>query len=424
MKKIILLITLFNFSLCMIGQDYRFSTSYMKERPFYVMKDSTEESNFNSDKSEIDEAIDNILNYLSDKKNQGTKKERENNSKLYLQFLKLKELNDNRGRDIDMKIQSINKLQRQETTFSDEVITEVNDQVENSGSKLFKCLELYKREDLKLQLKNIKEIQSEGLNLVGIDSLEKINQAIEKLQIAIENNEVNLEKRILSHNNFNFLGFHVHKSRAFNSMAYDDTTSNIFNTLTLTSFGYIGNTASLQSELVSANFGILRASVGVTVAANTDSSSSEKEASFNNFANKGGHIFFRGENPLVFIHSQDKKFNLILGSYTLLTAELPPLGSFSKDWAGSASFGFNIYTDLSSDNDIVKVFANFNPRFVFGTKSYRDNLGTSNTNFIFAQATAGIIIKNKIKIGFTFATLSNESVLTDKGVFTTGGILK
>ena len=425
-KKIIVSIV----SLCimnmLLSQDYRFSTNFQVDRPTEDQKLQLKTFEYQKTNDRKDSAEDSILPLFNSGKTESKKRK----DSLYNILKSHLELLNNKNEKMQQELDSLRSLNQfllnvdsKNVVFPDKVIAAGMNLI-MVNPKLAYSYELFKGIELKMQLMELISKRKQGQFQKNMDTLESINRSIEEYQDAIWKNEVKLEKRNLLNNSFNILGLHPQRSRAFNYMAYDDTSSNIFNSLTTTSFGIIENTASLQSELISANFGILRVAAGVSVSANTDSSSSEKDASFNSLANKGGNIFLRGENPLIYIHSQDKYFNLILGNYALLTAELPSIGTYSKEWAGSASFGFNIYGDLSSDNDAVKLFANFNPRFVFGTKSYRDNLGTSNTNFIFAQATAGIIIKNKIKIGFTFATLSNESVLTDKGVFTTGGILK
>jgi hypothetical protein len=190
---------------------------------------------------------------------------------------------------------------------------------------------------------------------------------------------------------------------------------------------YLGdNSASIFSELISGNLGLLRVSFGSMIS-NSKSDSAEgvrNEQAYQRLVTYGGNTVLNLEYPLMYIHSRNNQYNLISRLIAKGAADLPAFGTSTNKWAGSGSFGIDIYGDASLSNDQLRFFFNFNTQQIYGTDIYQSNLGISNTNFSFGQLSIGLVFLENFKISFIVSTFSSEASLENRNVIVGGQVLR
>ncbi|GAA4280147.1 hypothetical protein [Gaetbulibacter aestuarii] len=231
-------------------------------------------------------------------------------------------------------------------------------------------------------------------------------------------------KDYLQYKRFNFLNFGSKRSRALFNIIYEDS-KNRFQVLNNTGFTFGNNAGSLYSELVSGNLGIFRVSLGSMISSSSseDNDIAKEEEAFQRLASYGGNTVLTLEYPLAYIHSRNFQYNLISRFVAKGAADFPEFGTTTDDFAGSISFGLDVYADASLSNNALRFFMNFNTNRIFGTDTYQENLGIENSKFSFGQLSVGLILAENIKLSFVVRSFSSESSLRNKNVILGGQIL-
>jgi hypothetical protein len=223
----------------------------------------------------------------------------------------------------------------------------------------------------------------------------------------------------------NILSFGSVRSRAFFDMLYGDEGKR-FKALGNAGINFGSNTASIYSELVSGNLGLLRVSLGSMISSNSNDSLEEgkKEQAYQRLVTYGGNTVLNFEYPLVYLHSRNNQYNLISRLIAKGTSDLPAFGTSTEKWAGSGSFGIDFYGDASLSNNQLRFFFNLNANRIYGTDIYRDNLGITNANFTFGQLSLGLVFLENFKISFIVTTFSSEGNLRNKNIVAGGQVLR
>lgn len=231
-------------------------------------------------------------------------------------------------------------------------------------------------------------------------------------------------KDYLQNKRVNILSFGAKRSEALFDFIYGNSGKR-FNVLNNTGFAFGDNTASLYSELVSGNLGVFRVSFGSIISSSSseDSEIAKEEEAFQRLASYGGNTVLTFEYPLVYVHSRNNQYNLISRFIAKGSADFPEFGTTTDDFAGSGSFGLDIYADASLSNNALRFFMNFNIYKIFGTDTYQENLGIENSNFSFGQLTLGLVVAENIKLSFIVTSFSSEKSLDNRNVILGGQIL-
>lgn len=178
----------------------------------------------------------------------------------------------------------------------------------------------------------------------------------------------------------------------------------------------------------------LRLSLGAMLSNSNSDTKEQQQAdeAYQRLVSYGGNTVMNIEYPWLLYRNDGYKFNMLSRLFLKGTADIPALGTTTEDWAGSGSFGMNFYMDATAidlgssdkpdDDGELKVFIDGNGSFIMGTDLYKENLGISNSNFLFVQFTAGFVYKS-FKFSIIFATLSSEPELRkNKSIFGVQGV--
>lgn len=223
----------------------------------------------------------------------------------------------------------------------------------------------------------------------------------------------------------NILKFGPIRSRAFFDILYGDEGKR-FKALGNSGINFGTNTASIYSELVSGNLGLLRVSLGSMISSNSNDNLQEgkMEEAYQRLVTYGGNTVLNFEYPLIYLHSKNNQYNLISRIVAKGTSDLPVFGTSTEKWAGSGSFGIDFYGDASLSNNQLRFFFNLNSNKIYGTDIYRDNLGVANSNFTFGQLSIGLVFLENYKISFIVSTFSSEESLRNKNIVAGGQVLR
>ncbi|MCA6068973.1 hypothetical protein JI747_017540 [Chryseobacterium sp. RG1] len=257
------------------------------------------------------------------------------------------------------------------------------------------------------------------------DSIKILETEISKIENTQDSLYMIYTKEFMATKNVNFLNFGVKKSQAFFDVVHGNT-GKTFRALGNTGLNFGNETASLYSEIVSANLGVMRVSLGAMIAksSNKDSIAVKNNEAYQRLISNGGNTVLNFEYPLIYIHSKNNKYNFITTFNTKGTADIPAFGTSTSKWAGSGSFGLNLYGEATTNKNEISFFANFNMNMYFGTNTFRDNLGILNNNFTFGQLSAGLIFLQNFKISFIIATLTSEGNLRNRSVTVGGQVIR
>ncbi|MCH6235258.1 hypothetical protein [Cognataquiflexum rubidum] len=232
-------------------------------------------------------------------------------------------------------------------------------------------------------------------------------------------------KDYLKFKRINILNFGPVRSGAFFDIIYVDEQKR-FKTFTNAGINFSSNTASIFTEIVSGNLGLFRVGFGSMVSGNNNDNREEGkiEEAYQRLVTYGGNTVLNLEYPLIYFHSRNQQYNLISRLIGRGTADLPAFGTTTDKWAGSGSFGIDIYGDASVSNNELRFYFNYNVNKIYGTDVFRDNLGIANANFSFGQLALGIVLLENIKISFIVATFSSEDSLRNKNVVAGGQVVR
>jgi hypothetical protein len=345
---------------------------------------------------------------------------------------------------ITLKAQVVGfKILNQTSTINSIEKTEI--QIKDETEKVFRTLEIIQYNYLQKEKVKLGTILSKlenelYKNSIGADSLETFEQDtirkktsdIKRLRTEIKSIDVKQDslyflytRDYLKYKHNNILNFGKLRSEAFFDMLYGDEGKRF---KALGNAGvYLGeNSASIFSELVSGNLGLFRVSFGSMIT-NSKGDSAEgvkNEQAFQRLVTYGGNTVLNLEYPLMYVHSRNNQYNLITRLIAKGAADLPAFGTSTETWAGSGSFGIDIYGDASLSNNQLRFFFNLNANQIYGSDIYRSNLGISNTNFTFGQLSLGLVFLENFKISFILFTFSSEASLENKNVIAGGQVLR
>lgn len=220
------------------------------------------------------------------------------------------------------------------------------------------------------------------------------------------------------------LGFWQSRSQALFDLIYHNDKEKRFDLLTNTGFNIGNNTGSIYSELVSGHMYIFRVSLGAMVASSSSSNSiqSKQEEAFQRLTTYGGNTVLSLEYPLLYAHTKNNQAIFLSRLISKGTADFPEFGTTSEAWAGSASFGIDLYADVATSNNKIRFFSNFNLNQYYGTTSFQENLGVDKDKFSFGQLKVGLTFSN-VSLSFIVATFSSESTLKNRNIIAGGQIL-
>ncbi|RYY89309.1 MAG: hypothetical protein EOO15_06525 [Chitinophagaceae bacterium] len=226
------------------------------------------------------------------------------------------------------------------------------------------------------------------------------------------------------------IGFGPVRSRAFFNIVYG-STGHTFRGLTNAGISVGNNSGALYSEIVNGNLGLFRVSFGTMVAnAKNDNVEEEKEQeAYQRLVNFGGNTVLNFEYPIAYLHSSTSQYNLIARSISKGAGDIPAFGTNTDKFAGSLSTGLDFYGDASVRAEAGKkpaltFFFNANINVYTGTDVFRDNLGLSDRNFLFGQASLGLIFLESFKLSFIVTTFSSQPNLRNRNLVASGQVLR
>lgn len=295
---------------------------------------------------------------------------------------------------------------------------------------------LYLKEKIKLMSDTIKLYQQKlfddnGTLVLTLEEREELKQKINVLEDSIGSKMYKAdsllsvyEKEYIQYRNLNMF-LTPREAKAFFTMAYDDTPD-FFKPLSNAGLSFGTNTGALYSEIVSGNLALFRVTLGTMVSksGNDDPDKEKQEEAYQRLVSYGGNTVLSFEYPFAYIHSNDNRYNVIGRAMMKGTADFPAFGTTSESWAGSLSYGLDVYADATLRNRKLRFFGNFNYSRFHGTDVFKTNLGTANVNFNFGQLTLGLVFLDNFKLSFVVSTFSNESALKNKKVVAGGQVLR
>jgi hypothetical protein len=293
--------------------------------------------------------------------------------------------------------------------------------------------------------KNYKEIDGGGyetLNYKAVDKLDKeitakekeyqdtlkkldsIKAAIKELKRRRKFYRNEYIKEYLNYSKFTF-GFWNERSQAFSEILYN-TEGKTFNLINNAGFNIGSNSGSVYTELVSGQLYIFRVSLGTLVSSssNEDIETATTDEAYQRLVSTGGNTVLKFEYPLLYAHASNNQWNIISRLIGKGTADFAEFGTKTDDWAGSGSFGLDIYADVATSNNNIRFYLNYNINKIYGTDSYIENLGINNSDFSFGQLKLGLVFNKNISLSFVVATFSSEDSLKNRNVIAGGQILK
>lgn len=231
-------------------------------------------------------------------------------------------------------------------------------------------------------------------------------------------------KEYLNYSKFTF-GFWNERSQAFSEILYD-TGGKTFNLINNAGFNIGSNSGSVYTELVSGQLYIFRVSLGTLVSSSSDENieTATIDEAYQRLVTTGGNTVLKFEYPLLYSHASNNQWNIISRLIGKGTADFAEFGTKTDDWAGSGSFGLDVYADVATSNNNIRFYVNYNINKIFGTDSYVENLGIDNSNFSFGQLKLGLVFNKNISLSFVVATFSSEDSLRNRNVIAGGQILK
>lgn len=220
------------------------------------------------------------------------------------------------------------------------------------------------------------------------------------------------------------LGFWQSRSKALFDLIYHNDKNKKFNFLNNTGFNIGNNTGSIYTELVSGHMYIFRVSLGTMVASNSSKNSeqAQQEEAFQRLSTYGGNTVLALEYPLIYAHTSNNQAILLSRLIAKGTSDFPAFGTTSEDWAGSSSFGIDLYADVATSNNKIRFFTNINWSQYYGTDAFQKNLGLNDDKFSFGQFKVGLTFSN-VSLSFIVATFSSETTLKNRNVIAGGQIL-
>jgi hypothetical protein len=185
-------------------------------------------------------------------------------------------------------------------------------------------------------------------------------------------------------------------------------------------------TASIYSEVVSGNLGLIRVGFG-TMLTSDDSgndSTAQTDQAYQRLVTNGGNTILTLEYPLLYANGFNDQLNTIVRPIVKGTADLPAFGTSTDKWAGSLMFGLDVYADAALDNNQLRFFANMSTFYIRGTSVYQSNLAIASPDFSFGQLTLGLVFLENFKISIIVATWSTQAILRDRKAVIGGQVLR
>lgn len=240
------------------------------------------------------------------------------------------------------------------------------------------------------------------------------------------------EKEKLHHEQFTF-GFWNNQSKALFQILYGNGSINPADSSSVKRFSLINNagfsignqSGSVYTELVSGQLYIFRVSLGALVSSSNEESiddASVNEA-VQRLATSGGNTVLKFEYPIMYAHARNNQWTVISRFIGKGTADFAEFGTKTDDWAGSGSFGLDLYADIATSNHKLRFFLDANINQIYGTDTFNENLAIDNSGFMFGQLKLGLVFNQNISLSFIVTTFSSEASLRNQNVIANGQIL-
>ncbi|PPK83794.1 hypothetical protein CLV84_4340 [Neolewinella xylanilytica] len=287
-------------------------------------------------------------------------------------------------------------------------------------------LQLKKVEELQATIDKINEDISKETDIdkipVHVKKLEAEEQKHSEAVSTSQDYYIEYVKDYLEYDNW-VMVFGQARSRALFEIIYNDDSENRFNLLTNTGLNIGQSTGSVYSELVSGQLSAFRIGLGVMVAStNAEEENAQEQEAFQRLSTYGGNTVLSFDYPLIYGHLPKNQGVLLTRFILKGNADFPEFGTTSDKWAGSVSYGLDVYADISTSNNAIRFFGNINMSKYHGSGQFRDNLGVNNTDFSFGQLKVGLMFNN-VSLSFVVSTFSSEEGLRNRNVIAGGQIV-
>lgn len=343
-----------------------------------------------------------------------------------LSALKTNKKNDDikNANEIKEIAQKIKDLKISKEIESDMGKKEIDEKIKELEKKKLDPLQETRR---KKKIKDKKDELAKVLTSLNNENLsdEEFENLIEK-KVKIENDTlyINAQYNLLN-DNFTWFGFNSNKANIFYDLLYENKGKR-FQTLSNSGLNFGNSTASIFTELISGNFGIIRASFGTMVSSSSSKNTEAaiQEEAYQKLATYGGNTVLNLEYPFFYGYSESINTNFMLRARAKGTADLPVFGTTTENWAGSASVGLNFYIDIASKDNNMSFFLDINSNFVWGTDEFSNNLQINHNNVDLTQITVGTQIAKNFKISIIIFTISDEKSIRNSNIVLGGQVLK
>lgn len=258
-----------------------------------------------------------------------------------------------------------------------------------------------------------------------LDEITELNEELDKINKEKHELYIKYSEDFLQYRNFNVLDFGPNRSKAFFNIVYD-RDGRVFRPLTNAGVNFGNNTASIYSEIVSGNLGLLKVSFGTMVASNNndDSTKGKEQEAFQRLVTFGGNTILNIEYPLAYIHSSNNQYNFISRLVGKGAADFPEFGTTTDEFAGSINCGINIYADASLSNNQLRFFLDYSANYYYCSETFKENLGILDTQFTLSQLSVGIVFMQNFKASVILFTNSSEKNLENKRVIVGGQVVR
>ncbi|WP_196890417.1 hypothetical protein [Aureivirga marina] len=280
--------------------------------------------------------------------------------------------------------------------------------------RILDSLEKRSEKELGKKAKEIKKLSNFGEDY--IKKMKEYNLILEQVKFLKKEKDSISNTKKFNEKQFHFLSFGKDNSKAFYDIVYSDESKQ-FSTLTKSGITIGNQTGGIFSEIVNGRFGAIRAGIGLMVSSSSKENELEKKENeaYQKLISEGGNTVLKLEYPVAFYHSKEYQFNIISRLKAKGSADFKEFGSITEDWAGSFSYGIDLYTDIATDNQKIRFFGYIDVNHYFGTDEFNTNLKVTDSNFLFGQITLGVMFNN-VKLSVAVATFSSEEILRNRNV--------
>ncbi|GMU03733.1 hypothetical protein KH5H1_78590 [Corallococcus caeni] len=189
---------------------------------------------------------------------------------------------------------------------------------------------------------------------------------------------------------------------------------------------------SIYAEVLADRLGVLRVSLGSTIAAGKEDPSNAPDGgeTINNtgttgntkdlqrFFGGGGNAVLSAALPLVFAKlGSGQSDHLILYALPKAAIDTPYIGTDSNQFAINSDLGVEIHGSYGSEKSVFSFFGQARAGWVVGNRTFSDN-GFGRQGFWFGQWIAGVSIRDTIRFSFQGVLLGPKAIRNQFGPVT------